>query len=306
MGTPQFAVPSLKALINAGHEIAAALTQPDKPRGRGMEEAFSPVKVTAMEARIKVLQPVTLRDNAFLDELKMISPVLIAVVAYGKILPEAVLKLPPKGCVNLHASLLPKYRGAAPINRAIINGDKETGACTMLMDKGMDTGAVLLAEKITIGADETAGGLSTRLSEMGALLLVKTIGLIEKDAVKPAPQDEKEASYAPMLKKEDGRINWRRSAEEVGNLARGVSPWPGAFAYLNGKLIKIHAGRALTGPGQTTDKPGVVIEAGPASIKVQCERGVFEILEMQAEGKRRMSAPEFLKGFRVNAGDAFA
>ncbi|TAN62537.1 methionyl-tRNA formyltransferase [bacterium] len=305
MGTPRFAVPSLNALLNAGHEIACVITQPDKPSGRGRGEAEPPIKTAARLAGIRVIQPASLKDVNLTAQVRGFGAELIAVVAYGKILPEAMLNIPPKGCVNLHASLLPKYRGAAPINRAIINGDTQTGVCTMLMDKGMDTGAVFLTEKTDIGAEETAGELSARLAEIGAKLLSKTIGLIEKSGITAIPQNEKEASYATPLKKEDGKIDWQKPSIKIHCLMRGASPWPGAYAYLNGERIKIYSGKALTEAVPSKLTPGLVITAGPDSVKVMCGDGIFEILELQAEGKRRLSARDFLKGFRISAGDTF-
>lgn len=304
MGTPMFAVPSLRALIEAGHNIVAAITQPDKPRGRGLEPKSCPVKELAMASGIPVLEPAKLRDEAFLERLTGLAPELIAVVAYGKILPPSILKLPPMGCVNLHASLLPKYRGAAPINWAIINGEKETGACTMLLDEGMDTGGVLLCERVAIGEDDTAEDLLKTLSEKGAPLLSKTIGLLLEGAIKPVPQDNSLATYAAMLKKEDGRIDWTKNAQEIKDRVRGLYPWPGAFTTWKG-LLKIHIGRVADSTLPAGAGPGTVLGSTDRGILVACGAGVFEITELQPENKRRMSANEFLKGYRISKGERF-
>lgn len=302
MGTPAFAVPSLKALIEAGHNVLAVVTQPDKPQGRGMASLPSPVKKTALEHNIQVFEPLKLRDESFIGTLKGLNPDFIAVVAYGKILPQAILDIPPKGCVNLHASLLPGYRGAAPINRAIINGEKETGVSTMLMDRGMDTGPVLLEERVAIGPEETADDLAKRLSATGAQLLAKTIALLAEGGIKPIPQDEKGATYAAILKKEDGRINWAKSAEEVKNLIRGVYPWPGAFTLWKGKILKVHNGAVL--PGSPGAPYGTIVSVKDG-IGVACGSGVFKITELQPENKKRMSSEDFIKGYRIAEGDRF-
>ncbi|MBI5492659.1 MAG: methionyl-tRNA formyltransferase [Deltaproteobacteria bacterium] len=304
MGTPAFAVPSLKALIDAGFEVRAVVTQGDKPRGRGLAPLPSPVKCEALKHGIEVLEPVKASHPGFIDRLKALSPDFIAVVAYGKILPQAILDIPPKGCVNLHASLLPKYRGAAPINWAIINGDKEAGVTTMLMDKGMDTGAMLLKEKTAIGADDTAEDLFKRLSGIGAPLLVRTLEELWLDRIEPVPQDDNEATYAPMLKKEDGRVDWNKGAQDIKNLARGLYPWPGAYTYWNEKVLKIHAGKAdpavIGAPA-----PGTVAGVSKEDISVACGKGVFRITELQPENKRRMTAGEFAQGYRIKAGERF-
>lgn len=305
MGTPAFAVPSLEALIKAGHEILAAVTQPDKPRGRGMASVPCPVKEAALSHNIPVFDPPKIRDAEFIEKLKALRPDFIAVVAYGKILPQAILDIPAKGCINLHASLLPKYRGAAPINWAIINGEKETGTCTMYMDAGMDTGDVLLCEKTPINEEDTTEDLAKRLSVSGAELLRKTIGLLSenKDSIRPVPQDEKEATSAPILKKEDGRIDWNRPAASIGNLLRGLYPWPGTYTYWGGKLLKIHKGRpsSIAYDGE----PGTIVDTSKESISVKCADSVFDILELQPENKKRMSAKDFIQGYRIAKGARF-
>lgn len=303
MGTPAFALPSLEELFSNGHDIRLVITQPDRPKGRGRALEPSPVKKLALEKNLKVMEPLKLRDEDFIKNLKALEPDLFVVVAYGRILPKAVLEI-PKYCVNLHASLLPKYRGAAPINWAIINGDKETGVSTMLMDEGMDTGPVLLEEKTAIGDGETAEELSKRLSRIGAKLLGKTIKLLIEDKITPVQQDNEKATYAPILKKEDGRIDWSKGASEIKNLVRGFYPWPGAFTNLNGKLIKIHSGRAIDDFSDNA-KPGEVLESSKG-IMVKCGKGAFEITELQPENKKRMSAADFLKGYKLERDERFS
>lgn len=303
MGTPLFAVPSLKALIEAGFEVRAAVTQADKPRGRGLAPLPSPVKEEALKYGIEVLEPIKASQPGFIDRLKSLSPDFIAVVAYGKILPQAILDIPKKGCVNLHASLLPKYRGAAPINWAIMNGEKETGVTTMLMDKGMDTGAMLLKESAAIGEDDTAEDLFKRLSETGAPLLVRTLEELWHGRIEPVPQNNDEATYAPMLKKEDGRVDWNKGAREIKDLVRGLYQWPGAYTYWNEKVLKIHAGKA--DPAVVGDAPGTVAGVSKEDISIACGKGVFKITELQPENKRRMTAGEFAQGYRIKAGERF-
>lgn len=300
MGTPAFAVPSLEALIKAGHEVLAAVTQPDKPAGRGQVSQGCPVKAFALKHGIPVLQPTKVREEGFIEKLKELSPGIMAVVAYGKILPASILSIPPMGCVNLHASLLPKYRGAAPINWAIINGEKETGACSMLMDEGMDTGPVYFCEKTPIGPEETAEELGKRLSLLGAGLLARTIGLMLEGGVTPAAQEHALATMAPILKKEDGRINWAAPARRVADHVRGFYPWPGAFTSWKG-LLKVHRGRAVEHDTQGVE-PGTIVEARDA-VRVACLEGAYEITELQPENKKRMAASDFVKGYRIQKGD---
>ncbi|MBI5598472.1 MAG: methionyl-tRNA formyltransferase [Deltaproteobacteria bacterium] len=310
MGTPWFAVPSLKALVEAGFDIMEVVTRPEKPVGRGRIAAPTPVKQCALELGLKVSEPASIGDRGFIKRIASLAPDLIVVVAYGKILPLEVLRIPRMGCVNLHASVLPSYRGAAPINRAIMNGDKKTGVSTMLMDSGMDTGPVLLKEEAGIGPDETAGELSERLSVSGAGVLVKTLKLLFDGKITPKPQDNARATYAPALKKEEGRIDWNLSPDEIRNRIRGLSPWPGAYTHLNGRLVKIHGGEALSdfrGISEKRDvKPGGVVFAADDGIVVKCGKGVFKITELQPESKRRMSAAQYLRGHRLGEESGFA
>ncbi|MBI5827041.1 MAG: methionyl-tRNA formyltransferase [Deltaproteobacteria bacterium] len=304
MGTPRFAVPSLIALIEAGYDLAAVVTRPDKPRGRGLATLPSPVKEAALERGIRVLEPRNIRDESFIKELRSIAPAFIVVVAYGKILPPFVLGIPYRGCINLHASILPRYRGAAPINRAIVNGDKETGVSTMLMDAGMDTGPVLLAERVAIGDNDTAEDLDGTLSTAGARLLVETIGLLAEGRITGTPQDDRAATYAPTLKKEDGRIDWAKSASEVKNLMRGLYPWPGAYTVWKGMVLKIHSGNpgGVYARGDNTE-PGTVIDVTKDSIIVKCGGSAFEITGLQPENRKKMGAGDFIKGYRIKKGD---
>ena len=239
MGTPQFAVPCLKTLIDSRHEVIGVFTQPDRPSGRGQKINVTPIKEKALKYNISIFQPGTLKDIEVIKNIERLNPDIIAVVAYGQILPEEILQIPKYGCVNVHASLLPKYRGAGPINWVIINGEKKTGITTMYMDAGLDTGDILLKEEIKIGEDETAGELHDRLMNLGAKILDETIELIEAGKIQPIPQNHNEASYAPMLTKKLGKIDWSKSAEEIKNLIRGTTPWPTSYTTYDGKIMKV-------------------------------------------------------------------
>jgi len=303
MGTPRFAVPSLESLIKAGYEVSAVVTRQDKPQGRGLVVVESPVKEAALRNNIAVIEPLSMRDEAFKEALLSISPDIIAVVAYGKILPPSILVLPPKGCINLHASLLPKYRGAAPINWAIINGERTTGVSTMLMDKGMDTGPMLLKEETAIGEDETADGLGKRLSDMGSSLLAETIRRVLEGSVTPAPQDERDATYAPILKKGDGRIDWKKDARLVKCLMLGVAPWPGAHTLWRDAFLKIHSGLATDADAGAA--PGTITGLSRDGIEVACGKGTFIITVLQPENRKKMTAAEFTQGYRITKGERF-
>ena len=298
MGTPEFAVPSLQTLIDSGDEIVAVVCQPDKPKGRGLELSSPPTKVLAEKHGIPVLQPQKIKTEEFFNELKKFGPDLICVAAYGKILPKNILDLPPHGCINVHASILPKYRGAAPINWAIIRGEKITGITTMKMDEGMDTGDMLLKKEIPIEDEDTGETLSQKLSLIGAELLIKTIKLLKEGRLNSIPQDNSQATYAPMLKKEDGKIDWSKSAEEVRNLIRGALPWPGAYTTLDGKLLKIYKA-SFSGDAEN---PGEVIKSDSGILRVATGSGALDILELQIEGGKRLKAEEFLRGRRVKEG----
>jgi methionyl-tRNA formyltransferase len=298
-GTPEFAVPSLSMLLDSGEEVSAVVTQTDKRRGRDRLATAPPAKEIALGSGIRTLQPQSIRDAEFFLELESIAPDLIVVVAYGKILPSQVLAIPPHGCINVHASLLPQYRGAAPIQWAILNGEKQTGITTMLMDEGLDTGPLLLQEETDIAADDTAETLSKRLAALGASVLMKTIGKIKEGRLVPVPQAGV-PSYAPPLKKEDGRLVWKNSAEEIRNFVRGMYPWPCAYCSLNRERIKITRVAALDGSGM----PGR-IEKAKGEIIVGSGKGLVSILELQPEGRRLMTAGEFLQGRKLQEGVFF-
>jgi methionyl-tRNA formyltransferase len=299
-GTPTFAVLSLKALLQSGEEIVAVVTQADKKRGRDRIPSSPPVKEFALQSGIKVLQPTNMKDPTFLNELSVMEPEIIVVVAYGKILPLPILSLPPFGCINVHASLLPKYRGAAPIQWALINGERKTGVTTMLMNEGLDTGNILLQEETEIADEDNAETLSQRLSEIGASLLMKTIKGIKDGSLKPIPQGGT-PSYAPPLKKEDGRIDWSKSATEIFNYVRGMYPWPCAYCYFNKERIKITRVKVLEGSGM----PRRVEKVSKCELIVGTGKGLLSIIELQPEGKKLMSATAFLQGRRVKEGSYF-
>lgn len=298
-GTPSFAVPPLKALLQSEEEVVAVVTQPDKRKGRDRLSSLPPVKELAVDKGIKVLQPARIKESVFIDELKSMNPEIIVVVAYGKILPSQILRLPQHGCINAHASLLPKYRGAAPVQWAIINGEKKTGITIMLMDEGLDTGDILLQEETEISDEDTAETLSKRLSNIGATLLIKTIKKIKDGSLKPIPQ-EGSPSYAPPLKKEDGRLNWARTARDIFNFVRGMYPWPSAYCYLNKERIKITRVKALEGSGIAGR-----VEKADEEIIVGTGGGLISIIELQPESKRLMTAKDFLQGRRLKVGIFF-
>ena len=299
MGTPEFAVPSLRALVETGHEVAGVFTQPDKPVGRHQNRLQPcPVKEYALSENIPVYQPAKLRDGAALPVLRDLSPELIAVAAYGKILPPDILALPKYGCVNVHSSLLPRYRGAAPINWAILNGEEKTGVTIMYMAEGLDTGDILTQGETAIGIDENAQGLTARLAELGAELLVKTVDAISAGTVKPVPQDDGASCYAPMLSRELSPIDWGQTVRHIHDQVRGLYPWPAAAAELDGVRCKILRTR-LT--GETGRRPaGTVAQADKKGLKIVCGDGnILEILELQPDGKKPMTAAAFLMGHPV-------
>lgn len=298
MGTPEFAVPSLKALIESQDEVAALVAQPDKPRGRGLRASPPPTKIIAIEHGIPILQPSKIRTEEFLKELGNINPDLVCVAAYGKILPKTILDLPRLGCINVHASLLPKYRGAAPVNWAIVRGETVTGITIMRMDEGMDTGDILLRREIPIDYDDTGETLSHKLSILGAELLIEAVAGLKHGRLHPVKQDYSLATYAPMLKKDNGRIDWTRPAEEIRNVVRGMLPWPGAFTYFNGKLLKIY--NSVVSEGE--DRPGAVIYAGKGVLKVAAGKGALDIIELQIEGGKRLDSGAFLAGRKIETG----
>jgi methionyl-tRNA formyltransferase len=298
MGTPDFAVPSLQALIEEQEDIALVVTQPDRVKGRGHALAAPPVKELAIAHGIRVIQPEKIRTPDFYAELAACNPEFIIVVAFGRILPKEILDLPARGCINVHASLLPKYRGAAPIQWALMRGEKVTGITTMLMDEGMDTGDMLLQSVVDIDEGETAGTLFRKLAGYGAKTLIETIRGVRSGTLKPGPQ-EGEPTFAPVLKKEDGLIDWRKSAADLENFIRGMNPWPCSFARLGGNSIKIIRARAVRGRGE----PGRVEKASGGLLLVGTTEGLLAIEELQPEGKKVMTAASFLAGRKLKEGD---
>ena len=299
MGTPEFSAPAIDALLEAGHEIAAVFSQPDKPKGRGYNLTPPPVKVKALEHGIPVYQPTTMKDGEALRIFRDISPDVAVVIAYGRILPKEILEAPKYGCINVHASLLPKYRGAAPIQWSVIDGESKTGVTTMQMDVGLDTGDMLMKCETAIDPDETAGQLHDRLSLMGAKLIVDTLAALEQGALTPQKQDDSESCYAKMLTKELCAVDWHKSAKEIHDQIRGLSPWPVATAVLEGKKLKLHRS-AIAAQGSETAACGEIISLDP--LTVQCGEGAVALLEIQAEGKKRMNAQDYLRGHQITTG----
>ena len=308
-GTPEFAVPSFQCLLNAGYEITAVVTQPDRQAGRGRQVRSCPVKLEAENNGIRVLQPQRVRDEHFIRELEVLNPSAIVVVAYGQLLPPGILHLPEYGCINVHASLLPDYRGAAPVNWAIIRGEKKTGITIMLMDEGMDTGPVLLQEAMEIKDDDTAGILSRRLSEAGAQLLIPALEGVGKGALIPQTQAGK-VSYAPPLEKKDALIEWSKNAKDLGHFIRGMNPWPGAYSFLEGRRIRILKGAPVVTEGEhdrtcSTGEPGMIDAATRNELIISTGSGKIAILELQPSGKPVMSVMSFLQGRTLREGMRF-
>ena len=309
-GTPSFAVPTLEKLVAAGHSIPLVVTQPDRPRGRGMEITVSPVKDAALRLGLAVFQPATIKNNAeFRDQLAAIAPDAIIVVGYGRIIPQWMIDLPRLGNLNLHASLLPKYRGAAPIQWAIANGESVTGVTTMRIDAGLDTGEILMQREISIDLKDTAETLGPKLAAVGADLMVETLRGLENGQVRPTPQDHSQATLAPILRKEDGRMDFARSAKDLFNRLRGFQPWPGAFTTFRGKTLQVH--RAQPAHHKVKITAGEIAVEG-THLFVGCGKNkdedkdtdtALELIEIQLEGKRRMTAQEFINGYRPQSGD---
>ncbi len=297
MGTPDFAVPSLQALIDAGHDVCAVYTQPDKPQGRKQILTAPPVKTLALEHDIPVFQPNTLKNEDEQARLRELAPEVIIVVAYGKLLPKAVLDIPPHGCINVHGSLLPRWRGAAPIQWAVIAGDEMAGVTTMQMAEGLDTGDMLLTYETKVGEKETAGELFDRLAQSGAELLTET--LVKLDEITPRPQDDAQSCYAHMLDKQMAVIDWSKSAHEIDCLIRGLNPWPIALTTLSGERLKVFAAEKAAGNGE----PGTVLEADPKKgLTVACGEGALRLTEIQLVGGKRMKATDFLRGHSLEVG----
>ena len=301
MGTPDFAVGALEALVEAGHEVVAVVTQPDKPKGRGKEMQQTPVKVCALKHNIEVFQPVKIKHKEAVEVLKGYGAELFVVAAFGQILSKEILDMPKYGCVNIHASLLPKYRGAAPIQWAILDGEKETGVTIMQMNEGLDTGDMLTKVIVPIEDTDTGESLFDKLAEAGAKLLIETIPQIEAGEVTPQPQDDSFSTYAKMIKKEMGLIDWKKEAVVLERLVRGMNSWPSAYTHFNGKTLKVWESEVEM--GNHDDAPGTVVEVTKNSIKVQTGQDLLVLKQIQLEGKKRMDVAAFLLGYKVETGD---
>ena len=300
MGTPAYAVPTLKAIHHSPHHLDLVITQPDRARGRGRKVLAPPVKQTALELGYEVIQPTKIKPPEFAESLKQRDPDLFVVVAYGRILPKSVLDAPKLGAVNVHASLLPKYRGAAPIQWAVINGEKQTGITTIFMDEGMDTGDILLTGTEPILPDDTAASLHDRLAKLGAQVLVRTLERLADGSLKPVVQDHDRATMAPMLKKDDGHINWRQSAQQIESFIRGVFPWPGAFTLCGQQRLKIFRAEAIAASVDAV--PGTVIEGFADELRVAAGNGVVSIHEIQGESGKRLPVADYLRGHPISTG----
>ncbi len=314
MGTPDFAVGTLQALIDSSrYQVQAVFTQPDKPKGRGKTLQMTPVKETAVSAGIPVFQPVSIRDEEAVRILEELQPDAVIVVAFGQLIPKRILKLPPYGCINVHASLLPKYRGAAPIQWAVLNGEEESGVTTMRMDEGLDTGDIIMKTVVRLDPCETGGSLFERLAREGADLLIRTLDAInDGTAVYEKQPAESPTMYASMLTKAQGKIDWNKSAREIECLIRGMNPWPGAYTQYNGRTLKIHlakrpgedAGQAAKSPGSAA-LPGTIVEVSKRTLLIQTGDGLLSVLELQPEGKKRMAIDAFLRGYPLRPGEMF-
>lgn len=304
MGTPDFSVGTLEALVEAGHEVVLAVTQPDKPKGRGKEMQFTPVKECALAHNIPVYQPKKIREPECIEELKKYQADVCVVVAFGQILPKEILEMTPYGCINVHASLLPKYRGAAPIQWAVINGEKVSGVTTMQMDEGLDTGDMLEKVEITLEKKETGGSLFDKLSAKGAALCVHTLAELEKGTITPQKQGESTTEYAKMLNKKSGEIDWTKTAVEIERLIRGLNPWPSAYTQWKGKTMKIWEAE-VEDVVETADthEPGTITEVTKHGFKVQTGEGRLAIKSLQIPGKKRMEADAFLRGYHIEEGE---
>jgi len=307
MGTPDFSVGTLEALVEAGHEVVLAVSQPDKPKGRGKEMQFTPVKECALKYNIPVYQPRRVREAECIEELRKYNADIMVVVAFGQILPKEILEMAPYGCVNVHASLLPKYRGSAPIQWAIINGEEVTGVTTMQMDEGLDTGDMLLKTEIPIEEKETGGSLFDKLAAAGAKLCVETLEALQNKTVTPVPQEETTTAYAKMLDKQLGNIDWTKRAVEIERLIRGLTPWPSAYTDWNGKVMKIWDAEVDFEKVETVEiveaRPGTIVKVEKDAFYVQTGDGLLKVLELQIPGKKRMDAGAFLRGYQVKVGE---
>lgn len=301
MGTPDFSVGALEALIEAGHDIVAVVTQPDKKKGRGGQMQMTPVKEVALKHNLTVYQPVKARDEEFVTLLREIAPDVIVVIAFGQILPKSILEIAPYGCINIHASLLPKYRGAAPIQWAVIDGEEKTGITTMQMNEGIDTGDILETVEVVIDKKETGGSLFEKLSDVGAKLIVQTLKHAEEGTLHPVAQDDSKSNYVKMLTKELGNMDFTKSANELERLIRGLNPWPSAYTKFRGKTLKIWD--ADVNETEIDGKPGEIVKVEKDGFSVKTGKGCLKILELQLEGKKRMATDAFLLGYKIEEGE---
>jgi methionyl-tRNA formyltransferase len=304
MGTPAFAVPALQALHDHHFTVLQVVTQPDRAKGRGRQPAAPPVKVNAQALGYPVIQPASIKGEDFYHQLASLHPDIFIVVAFGHLLSKRLLALPRLGAINVHASLLPKYRGPAPIQRAIIAGESETGVTTMQLDAGLDTGDILLTEKLTIESHDTAQSLQDRLSILGAGLLIRTLESLERGNITPVSQDHSNATYAPLLEKAEGRMDWHLPATTLERFIRGMTPWPGAFTFHQNKRFKIHKAAIL--PGTSSEAPGTVVKGFPDELRISTGDGILTILELQGESGKRLAIKDFLRGFKIDPGTIFA
>ncbi len=302
MGTPDFAKEALERIIEAGHEVVLVVTQPDKPKGRSGELQISDVKASAIKHDIPVFQPVRIKEAEHVAYLKSIEADIYVVAAFGQILSQEILDIPKFGCVNIHASLLPKYRGAAPIQQAIIDGEAKTGVTIMQMAAGMDTGDILIQREIAISDDETGGGLFDKLSILGGELIVDALPMIERGELTPVPQDEAKATKCGKLSKNMGKIDFSKDAVSIRNLVRGLNPWPSAFTSIDGKMLKIWNARAISKADDSSDGAGIIVSITKDSFTVKTGNGLLEVTEVQLEGKKRMAVKDFLLGYKIEVG----
>ncbi len=303
MGTPDFSVGTLEAIIEAGHEVCLVVTQPDKPKGRGKAMQYTPVKECALKHGIEVFQPIKIREIENIEYLRKYNADIIIVVAFGQILTKSILDMPKYGCINVHASLLPKYRGASPIQWTVINGDEITGVTTMRMDEGIDTGDMIAKQTFRVAEDETGGSLFEKLASTGAELCVKTMEMLENGTAEFTPQNNEEATHTSMIRKELGVIDWSKSAVEIERLIRGLNPWPSAYTKLDGKTFKIWKAKVVEGKDEV--HPGCIFHIGKNEMYVQTGDGALSLLEVQLEGKKRMDVGSFLRGYEVEEGSFF-
>ena len=303
MGTPDFSVGTLEALVEAGHEVCLVVTQPDKPKGRGKEMQYTPVKEAALKYGIEVYQPRRIREAECVEKLRQYNADIMVVIAFGQIIPKEILEMVPYGCVNVHASLLPKYRGAAPIQWSIIDGEAVTGVTTMQMDEGLDTGDMLLKTEVPITAEETGESLHDKLAKAGAALCVETLAKLQEGSIVPKKQGESPTAYAKMLDKKLGNIDWTKSAVEIERLVRGLNSWPSAYTYWNKKVVKIW--KASVTDEKSNEQAGTVVKVEKDGFYVQTGNGLLKVLELQIPGKKRMDAGAFLRGYTIEPGEVF-